>query len=100
MSVAPARYGMNVLVAVDRLANALVAGDPRLTLSSRTFFALQKAQATGRRAPLWARVLGAVLERIQPGHLLAAAKYDEAVATLYVIAAAAPPPEPPGGSTT
>ena len=88
------RWPMGVATALDRLANAILAGDDRMTLSTRCYEARCKAAAEGRAAPLWARWLGDALERLSPGHLLRAAEFDRAVATVIVIQAIAPPPTP------
>ena len=61
-------YLVNVLVALDQLANALIGGDPDETISSRC--------AKHRTEPGW-RILAALLEWINPGHLDRAIEADE-----------------------
>jgi hypothetical protein len=56
-----AQYLLNVAVAVDQLANALIAGDPHATISSRAYLATLR----GKR---WGCVLCRLLDRIQPDH--------------------------------
>jgi hypothetical protein len=64
----PKRYCWNVLIAVDQLANALIAGDPDETISSRA------AKRQHRRVWRW---LGRVLEWIDPDHLAKSLEKDE-----------------------
>ena len=64
----PKRYFWNVLIAVDQLANALIAGDPDETISSRA------AKLQHRRFWRW---LGHVLEWIDPDHLAKSLEKDE-----------------------
>lgn len=63
------RYLRNVAVGVDQLGNALLAGDPDETVSSR----LERLRVKhGGRIPWhhpWARLLARALETIDPGHL-------------------------------
>lgn len=40
----PLRWGLNVLIAIDQLANAIVRGDPDETLSSRAYRMHRKGQ--------------------------------------------------------
>lgn len=61
-------YGINVLVALDQLLNALLGGDPDETVSSRC--------ARNRHKPGWSQ-LAAILEWIDPGHLDRALEPDE-----------------------
>ena len=51
----------NLLVAVDQLGNAITAGDPDETISSR-------AGKAKRRGRLWARSLCWMLDQVDPGH--------------------------------
>lgn len=51
----------NILIAIDQLGNALTAGDPDETISSKA----GKALCKGRR---WAKILCWALDRIDPGH--------------------------------
>jgi hypothetical protein len=57
-------YLWNILIAVDQLANAVFAGDPDETLSSRF--------AKGRTRPGWrgrfCRIMCRILDWIDPGH--------------------------------
>jgi hypothetical protein len=62
------RYVWGVLIALDQLINALLGGDPDETVSSRCAKNQHKAH--------W-RVLGRVLEWIDPGHLSASIERDE-----------------------
>lgn len=55
------RYVLNVAVAVDQLANAILVGDPHASISSRAY----RATLRGKR---WACVLCRLLDRIQPDH--------------------------------
>ena len=64
----PKRYFWNLLIAVDQLANALIAGDPDETISSRA------AKRQHRRFWRW---LGYVLEWIDPNHLAKSLEKDE-----------------------
>ena len=76
------RWPLGVLTALDRLANAILAGDDRLTVSSRAY----EASLKGRR---WGCVLCKLLDRIQADHCRRAAEFDRAVATVIVIRAMA-----------
>jgi hypothetical protein len=62
------RYIINVLIAIDQLANALTGGDPDETISSR---AAKRADRPGWK---W---LGWALEKIDPGHLKRSREDDE-----------------------
>ncbi len=64
------RYILNVLIALDQLANAVLRGDPDETLSS----AAGKARNAGRR---WGCVLCRVLDWIDPDHCNKAIEHDE-----------------------
>ena len=62
------RYVWNLLIAVDQLGNAILAGDPDETISSRA----------AKRSHVWGwRQLGRFLEWIDPGHLEDALEPDE-----------------------
>lgn len=63
-----ARYFWNLLIALDQLANTVLAGDPDETISSRA------AKRADRRG--W-RQLGLFLEWIDPGHLAKSREDDE-----------------------
>lgn len=63
-----ARYFWNLLIAIDQLGNALLAGDPDETISSRA----------AKRSHIWGWYqLGRFLEWIDPGHLRRAREDDE-----------------------
>lgn len=55
------RYIWNLLIALDQFGNALAAGDPDETISSRA----GKGKAEGKR---WACLLCRLLDQIQRGH--------------------------------
>ena len=61
-------YARNILIAIDQLANAVLAGDPDETISSR---AAKRLHIRG-----WA-ALASVLERIDPGHMARSIEADE-----------------------
>ena len=71
-----------VLVSLDMAAGQFGAAVPSITISARTGLALLRAQNSGVPAPLWALVLGAFLEIIDPGHLQSALVADFARATV------------------
>lgn len=56
-------YFLNVYTGFDRFVNALLAGDPAETISSRLGKALHRS-----RRPVWARALCWALDKIDPGH--------------------------------
>lgn len=62
------RYLLNLLIALDQLANAVLLGDPDETISSRV------AKRAHRRG--WV-VIARLLEAIDPGHLKRAIEPDE-----------------------
>lgn len=64
------RYFLNVLVAVDQLGNAVLAGDPDETVSSRA----AKAAERGRR---WGCVLCRVLHWFDRNHCARVVERDE-----------------------
>ena len=68
-------YLWNVLVGIDQLVNAILGGDPDETISSRC--------AKNQHKPTW-RALGAMLEFVDPGHLLRYRDDDEGGAAIYV----------------
>ncbi|MFG6535544.1 hypothetical protein ACGYK5_17100 [Sulfitobacter sp. 1A16787] len=68
------RYLLNVLIALDQLANAILLGDPDETISSRC---AKAAYGSG-----WWR-LGQVLEAIDPGHLGRTVEHDEGGRALW-----------------
>lgn len=63
---------MAVLTALDRLGNAILLGDDRLTISSRAYEASLKGQR-------WGCVLCAFLNRLQADHCRRAAEFDASV---------------------
>ena len=54
------RYAINLLIGIDQFFNAVLGGAPDETISARC--------ARGQRYWYW-RVLGAILNAIQPGHI-------------------------------
>lgn len=64
------RYLWNVLIAVDQLGNALAAGDPDETISSRA----GKAQRAGRR---WGCILCRMLDWFERDHCAKSMETDE-----------------------
>lgn len=71
------RYGLNVLISVDQLANALRLGDPDETISSR----LGKLKLRNKGKIPWkkplSKLLDKILDKIDPGHSLDAIEFDE-----------------------
>lgn len=65
------RYLWNLLIALDQLANALLAGDPDETISSR----MGKAVREGRC--VLCRFLCGLLHRIDPNHCRKSIEEDE-----------------------
>lgn len=65
------RYIWNLLVAIDKFANALLAGDPDETLSSRMGRAVQDGRC---RACRWICLL---LHRFDPHHCQKSIEHDE-----------------------
>lgn len=61
-------YFLNLLIAIDQLGNTLLGGDPDETISSRA--------AKNQRKKHW-RILGYILEWLDPGHLRKSFKADE-----------------------
>ena len=57
----PAQWLLGVAVGVDQLANAIFAGDPHATISSRAYEATLKAKA-------WGCILCRLLDYIQTDH--------------------------------
>lgn len=65
------RYGWNLLIALDQLANTILGGDPDETLSSR----LGKAVRANR---CWlCRLICRLLNRLDPGHCAKSIEEDE-----------------------
>jgi hypothetical protein len=63
------RYVLNLLIAVDDAANAVLGGDPQETISSRA----AKGRAEGKP---WATWLANLLDSIDPGHCARAVETD------------------------
>ena len=63
------KYLLNILIAVDEFGNALTAGDPGETISSR----LGRIKAKNKGVIPWhrpvAKVIAWGLDKIQPGHV-------------------------------
>lgn len=76
---APQTYLFKCLLFVDLFAAALIFRDADVTISSMTGLELKKAKPA-----LWARVLGGVLNKIQPGHCTMAITDDIARAEAAV----------------
>ena len=55
------KWAWNILISLDQFGNAITAGDPDETISSRA----GKAKTQGRR---WAVALCWLLDRVDPGH--------------------------------
>jgi len=71
------RYLLNLLVALDQLANSLLAGDPDETISSRLG---RIKRAHGGQVPLSrpvAKALDTCLNILDPGHSLSSIEPDE-----------------------
>lgn len=66
------KYIINVLIALDQLANALLGGDPDETISSRAGRMLKL-----KNKPLWARILCWFLDFIDPNHCIDAVEKEE-----------------------
>ena len=63
-----AKYILNVLIALDQLANAILGGDPDETISSRA----------AKRMHMWHwKTLARFLEMIDPGHMKRSLEMDE-----------------------
>lgn len=66
------RYLWNLLIALDQLGNALLAGDPDETISSRCGKRIQRPKGC------WlCRALCALLRRIDPNHCINSIEADE-----------------------
>lgn len=63
-------YFLNLLIALDQLGNAIVAGDPDETISSRA----GKAQRAGRR---WGCILCRMLDWFERDHCAKSIEPDE-----------------------
>lgn len=53
-----------IILAYDRLANATTGGNGHETISSR----IGRMQLSGYPMPLWARLVGGLLDKLQPNH--------------------------------
>lgn len=62
------RYALNIAIGLDQLANAVLAGHPDETLSSRAY----RAEQSGQRYWGWTRRAIDLLFFWQPGHCMAA----------------------------
>jgi len=66
------RYIVNILVAIDQLANAILFGDPDETISSR----LGKMKLGGR-LNFWGRLIDWFLSKLDPNHTIKSIEEDE-----------------------
>ena len=64
------KYILNILIAIDQLANALINGDPDETISSR-------AAKSARKGKMWACVLCKFLDKLDPNHCERVVELDE-----------------------
>jgi hypothetical protein len=64
------RYLFNVLVGLDQLVNALLAGDPDMTLSGRMGRAVAEGRCIGCRLVCW------LLDKVDKGHCARANKNE------------------------
>ena len=64
------RYFWNILIAIDQLANTLLAGDPDETISSRA----AKAHKKGKR---WGCILCRLLDIVDKNHCEKSVELDE-----------------------
>jgi hypothetical protein len=62
------KYGLNILISIDQFFNTVLGGDPDETISSRA--------AKGQHKWYW-RLLGYLLEWLDPGHLQDSVEPDE-----------------------
>jgi hypothetical protein len=75
------RYLKNLLIAIDQLGNALWAGSPDETISSR-IGKLRRMERSGKPMRWGPRVLGKLLNKIDPGHCEDAIEEDEGAEAL------------------
>lgn len=72
-----AKWGLNVLIALDQLGNTICGGDPDETISSRIG---KIKKENGGKIP-WsspvAKIIDAGLEKIDPGHSIRCIEADE-----------------------
>ena len=66
------KYIFNILVAIDQLANTILAGDPDETISSRVGKRVEAGTAT-----LPERYLATILDWLDPNHVIDAIERDE-----------------------
>lgn len=64
-------WGFKVLLYFDMFIGACIWRDSGVTISSFTGLALRQATP-----PMWARVLGSILNTLQPGHCESAIQHD------------------------
>ena len=81
------RYALNIAIGLDQLANAVLAGHPDETLSSRAY----RAEQSGQRYWGWTRRAIDLLFFWQPGHCKAAYESEQ---RRHLPAAATPTPQP------
>jgi hypothetical protein len=55
---------INILVSYDRVANTMTGGNGHETISSR----IGRMQLSGYPLPIWAKVLGGLLDKLQSDH--------------------------------
>lgn len=71
------KWGLNILIAIDQLGNAIGGGDPDETISSRIG---KIKKANGGKIP-WthpvSKIIDAGLEKIDPGHSIRCIEADE-----------------------
>jgi hypothetical protein len=65
-------WGFKVLLYFDMFVGACIWRDSDITISSFTGLALRK-----QTPPVWAVVLGALLNKLQPGHCESAITHDQ-----------------------
>ncbi len=81
------RYALNIAIGLDQLANAVLAGHPDETLSSRAY----RAEQSGQRYWGWTRRAIDLLFFWQPGHCKAAYESEQ---RRHLPAAATPTNQP------
>lgn len=72
--MSPRRYVFNLLIAIDQLANTVLAGNPDETISSRAHKAVLKSRQTGKT---WGCVLCRILDLVDPNHCAKSVELDE-----------------------
>jgi hypothetical protein len=71
-------YGWRILISLDQSINVLFGGYPDETISSRWGRMIRDARHTKKKAPWYARVGCAVLNRLDKDHCAASIEYDDA----------------------